>query len=143
MASLDRHGRPPVTPRNGLAADLLRLLLTGPVVSAALAANLLPCLGADLAARKMADDDNVITLWRILAGTPLWTLQTAAYLTATAMWPAWGLPLLAAYGVVTCGGAAAYAPWKDSFRAVANMLGSRRRQLKDLNGMVREWTDRS
>jgi hypothetical protein len=59
----------------------LMLLLLGPVVLAGGIANVLPLLGGWLAGKALADEANVITLWRILVGVPLffvWVLGLGA-----------------------------------------------------------------
>jgi hypothetical protein len=61
-------------PEKSWRLDAGRLLLAGPAVLAGGLLNLPPLLGASLTARRMADAPNVIALWRLLAGLPLFLL---------------------------------------------------------------------
>jgi hypothetical protein len=49
-----------------------------PIVAAALLLNLPPFLAGWFAGRKFPDDRNVISLWRILVGIPVFVLWAAA-----------------------------------------------------------------
>ena len=52
----------------------LLLLLLGPFVLAGVMVNFPPLLAGWLAARQFADDRNVIALWRVLVGLPLFVM---------------------------------------------------------------------
>ena len=52
----------------------LLLLVLGPIVLAGALVNFPPLLGGWLAARQFADDRNVIALWRVLVGLPLFVM---------------------------------------------------------------------
>ena len=69
------------------------LLVLGPLVLAGTLVNLPPLLAGWLAARKFADDRNVIALWRILVGLPalvIWSGIVCSLLGFFANWW-WGL----------------------------------------------------
>jgi 1-acyl-sn-glycerol-3-phosphate acyltransferase len=68
-------------------ARLLALVLP---VGAGLALNFPPWLGAWWAARKMPDDRNVISFWKILAGLPLLALWSALVTLGCIATGAWG-----------------------------------------------------
>jgi hypothetical protein len=99
---------------------LLALLVIGPVVLAAVALNLPPFLAGWIAGKKLPDDRNVISLWKILAGIPvfvLWVvaLVLAAILSGKLLW-------LAAYVGVTCVGLKLYYRFKKLAVAIHNGL---------------------
>ena len=141
MAGIDRHARVPVLPAGGrLAWELAILLVGAPAVLAALIANLLPCVGAPLVAHRMADDDNVITLWRLLSGLPLWSLQIVLLLLAVmAVRPAMLLPFFAGYGLFTWVGCKLYPRWRLAFAAVRNRFSGQRQQCRAATQVVDEW----
>lgn len=113
------HGVPVAPARPGLAA-VLGAIVTAPVVAAAAAANLPPLLAGGLAARVLADDSNVVTFWRILAGTPtalLYWAGVAAWLAATGRWPWMG-----GFVAVTWMGLALWRPAWQMAAMTANTL---------------------
>lgn len=65
------------------------LLVLGPIVLAGALVNLPPLLAGRLAARKFADDRNVIALWRILVGLPLFVIWFAVVTVALGLVPGW------------------------------------------------------
>jgi 1-acyl-sn-glycerol-3-phosphate acyltransferase len=69
-----RHQGVPLFPVGPWLLYALLLLGLGPLVLAGALINLPPLLAGWLAARKLADDRNVIALWRILVGLPLFVL---------------------------------------------------------------------
>lgn len=73
------QGAPLAARRGGWASAAVYWLLS-PLILLALMLNMLPLAGGYAAARKMADDRNVIALWRILVGTPLFVLQWVIYI---------------------------------------------------------------
>jgi 1-acyl-sn-glycerol-3-phosphate acyltransferase len=88
-----RHQRVPLFPQGPLSAYLLGLALLTPIVAAGAVINLPPLLAGGFAARRFADDRNVIALWRILVGLPvfaLWFTAVSATFAALAGWP-WAL----------------------------------------------------
>jgi len=75
------------------------LLVLGPLVLAGAAINFPPLLAGGLAARKRADDRNVIALWRILIGLPgfvIWFVIVSLPLVLFGGWLWW-----AAYAMLT------------------------------------------
>ncbi len=94
-----RHQGVPLFPLShpwGYAA--LTLLLALPVATGALV-NLPPLVIAWWAGRHFPDDRNVIALWRILTGVPVFILWAAACCAAAIVWGPWWLP--AAYLLFT------------------------------------------
>jgi len=75
------------------------LVLLGPPVLAGVMVNLPPLLAAWLAARKSADDLNVIALWRILVGLPLFVLWFVGMGCGLAWFAGW--PWLLGYALLT------------------------------------------
>ena len=96
-----RHQGVPLIPKGSVARYLLALLLLGPWVPAAVLLNLPPFLAAYWAGEKFPDDRNVIALWRILVGMPVFALWGLAVITTTCLlghpWWAlgWAAPTLA------------------------------------------------
>jgi hypothetical protein len=72
------HQGVPLVPMAPIWIYALALLVCAPVVGAALLLNLPPFLAGWFAGRKFPDDRNVISLWRILIGIPIFALWTAA-----------------------------------------------------------------
>ncbi len=134
-----RHGRPPVVTRTPFF-DLIRLALISPVVLAAFIVNLLPVLGAWLVAGKMADDDNVITLWRLLAGPPLLALQLLGYLIlACGLSPGGGLLFFVLYGGISLSGIRLYDRWRRLWHGWMGMFSPDRKRLIRLQEEVGQW----
>ena len=109
-AALDAHGRGrrlathhgvPVAPAGRTGGTVLGAIVTAPIVAAAAVANLPPLLAGCLVASIVADDRNVVTFWRILAGTPtalLYWAGVTGWLAATGRWP-WIGPFVAVTGL--------------------------------------------
>lgn len=96
-----RHQGVPLFPTRSPGWYGLMLALLAPVVIAGALTNLPPLLAGGVAARKLADDRNVIALWRIMVGLPvlvIWFMAMTAILGATAGWP-WALGYVALTGV--------------------------------------------
>ena len=66
-----QHQRVPLFPMGPWVVYALLLAVTAPMVVAGALLNLPPLLAGWLAARRFADDRNVIALWRILVGFPV------------------------------------------------------------------------
>ena len=75
-------------------------LLT-PIILIALIINILPITACLFVSVKMADDTNVIALWRILTGAPLFALQFIIYLFSCLYLAESGLVLLTGYILIT------------------------------------------
>jgi len=103
-----RHHGVPVAPVGPSLFPVVGGMVFGPLAVLAALANLPPLLVGALAARRLADAANVITFWRILAGTPAvllyWTGLTA-WLALTDRW-AW----IGAFAVLTAAGIALWRP---------------------------------
>ena len=65
------------------------LLVLGPIVLAGTLANLPPLLAGWLAARKFADDRNVVALWRILVGLPAMVIWSGSVCSALGFFADW------------------------------------------------------
>jgi 1-acyl-sn-glycerol-3-phosphate acyltransferase len=114
------HQGAPLFPIGAVVFELVELSLLGPVVAAALVLNLPPFLAGWYAGRKFPDDRNVISLWKILVGVPIFVLWIGAVVLTFALLGhfAW----LAAYGAVTWAGIKFYRRSKELAVAVHNAL---------------------
>lgn len=83
------HQGVPLFPVGIRVAYWLLFLVIAPFPLAAFALNLPPLLGSYWAGRKFSDDLNTISLWRLLAGAPLFTIWFAAVAAATAVTGYW------------------------------------------------------
>ena len=70
-APLWRHQGLPLFPMGSLVLYTLGLVLLAPVVLSAVVVNLPPCLAGWAAGKKFPDGRNVISLWKILVGLPV------------------------------------------------------------------------
>lgn len=75
-----RHQGVPLFPMASVWAYLVLLLLLAPIVGSAMVINFLPLGAAAFAGWKLPDDRNVISLWRILVGVPLFILWVVGVL---------------------------------------------------------------
>ncbi len=82
--TLLRHQGVPLFPMGSTLAYAVAFALSAPLVLAAMALNALPLLAAWWAGERFPDDRNVISLWRILIGAPLFLLWVVI-LTAAAI----------------------------------------------------------
>jgi 1-acyl-sn-glycerol-3-phosphate acyltransferase len=119
-AKLWFHQGVPLFPMGPVPVYLLALLLIGPVALAAVALNLPPFLAGWLAGKKLPDDRNVISLWKILAGIPVFVLWAVAVLLAAIV--SGKLLWLAAYTAITYAGLKLYYRFKKLAVAVHNGL---------------------
>lgn len=81
-----------------------------PIILLFFIANLLVMVIPYFIAKKFADDNNVIALWRILSGVPTFILQSLMYVVA-AFWCPW---ILVGYALISLIGLFCYRPWKDA-----------------------------
>ena len=114
------HQRVPLIPLNLPWLHVLFLIVLGPIVLVAGLANLVPLAGGCIAGRVFPDDTNVIALWRILVGLPLfivWILAIAILIAVI------GAPwAFAAYLAVTILGLGLYHRVRKLAVAVGNFL---------------------
>lgn len=75
-----RYQNTPLVAQGGAWKYTAAYYMLLPIFLLAYVLNLLPLLGAYIAAKKMADDTNVVALWRILVGTPLFAIQCFLYI---------------------------------------------------------------
>lgn len=109
----------PFSPYPLLLTALAALLLSLFVLAAAVL-DFLPLLAAYFAGRKLAEGPNVITLWRILVGAPLFALWILANLGLAVFLKS---PLLfLVYLALSLLGLISYAPWKRHLRHSLNAL---------------------
>lgn len=79
---LIRHQGVPLFPMASVWAYLALLLLLAPIAGSAIVLNFLPFTAAAFAGWRLPDDRNVISLWRILVGVPLFILWVIGVLVA-------------------------------------------------------------
>jgi len=116
---LEWHGVP-LFPRRPMLVDAALLIIMGPIVLGAILLNLPPYLAGWIAAKRFADDRNVISLWKILAGVPIllvWSLIVLLILLVT-----WRPLALGAYGLITWLGWVFYDPAKRLAVSVLNAI---------------------
>lgn len=115
-----RHQGVPLFPKISVLPYALVLAVLGPILLAGIIANAPPLFAGWLAARKLADDRNVVALWRILVGLPLFALWFLATTTALSYWAG---PLGAVgYAAVTFGAVKAWYRAKKLAVAVGNAV---------------------
>lgn len=120
-----QHQRVPLFPTGSLAGYALLLSVTGPVMLAGAALNFPPLLAGWLAARCFADERNVIALWRILAGLPVFLIWFPCMIVATGLSAGWQW----AAGYVLLTAAALKLHYRVKKLAVAVWNGMRHRDL--------------
>lgn len=81
-----------------------------PIVLLFFLSNLLVLLIPYYVSKKFADDNNVIALWRILSGVPIFILQSIIYIGFSIFYPF----LLVGYLIITLIGLFIYRIWKDA-----------------------------
>jgi hypothetical protein len=119
-AGLWLHQDMPLFPAGPVALYALALCLLSPFVLGAVALNLPAFAAGWFAGRKFPDGQNVISLWKILVGIPifaLWMLATGVTLAVFGKF--WWLP---AYGAVTWLGLRGYYRFKKLAVATHNAL---------------------
>lgn len=115
-----RHQGVPLVPMGPLPAYAALLVLLSPLVAAAAVLNAVPLGAAWLAGCRLADDRNVIALWRVLVGVPcgvLWLAAVGAGAAASGATAAF-----VAYAAVTIGGWLAWYRFKKLAVATVNGL---------------------
>jgi 1-acyl-sn-glycerol-3-phosphate acyltransferase len=120
QARLWQHQGVPLFPTGSCGACVLALCLAGPIVLAAIIANLPAYVAGWWAGNRFADAPNVISLWRVLVGIPaliLWTTAVALVLMLRGE-PWW----LAAHLAITWAGLKLYHRAKKLAVAVHNGL---------------------
>jgi len=110
----------PLFPSGPMVRSAVGLGFFIPVVGAAILLNLPPWLGGWLAGRKFPDDRNVISLWKILAGLPVFALWLATVVFAL-LW-AGHCGWLAAYLVITAAGVGLYDRCRQLTIAIYNAV---------------------
>lgn len=100
-----RHQDVPLFPGSSVLPYALALVALAPFVIAGALLNLPPLLAGALAARRFADGPNVIALWRILVGVPVFGIWSLACLVSlgVALGPAWAGGYLALTAIAIAG----------------------------------------
>jgi 1-acyl-sn-glycerol-3-phosphate acyltransferase len=114
------HQGVPLFPVGPMVFYLMALLVISPIVFAAIALNLPAFIAGWSAGKKFPDGRNVVSLWKILVGVPVFALWGGAViltllLLGKFLW-------LAAYVAVTCVGVKLYYRFKKLAVAVHNAL---------------------
>ena len=119
------HQGVPLFPTGGWLFYALLLAFLEPVVLTGALLNLPPLLAGWLAARRLADERNVITLWRILVGLPLFVIWFAAVSATSVIFGGW--LWVAGYLILTIIGLKYF--YRVKKLAVATWNGARHREL--------------
>jgi hypothetical protein len=132
--------RPLIFTNNTFPGILLGIGLT-PLVTAAFLLNLVPLAAAHLVSRKMADDDNVITLWRLIVFAPVISLQWTAYLTLLYFFlpGSVGAAIIFGYPAITAAAILAYSHWKCLLIKTLNLFSIPKMERLKLAEGIREW----
>jgi len=88
-------------PGENINLHYLTYSLLSPIILAALIINIFPITACLFVSVKKADDTNVIALWRILTGVPLFALQFIIYLLYCLFFAEAGLILFTGYILIT------------------------------------------
>lgn len=135
-----RHPRPPAAFQHSMALQVVLLLILTPLVAAGFALNTVPLFGAFLAARRFADDDNTISLWRIIVGGSLLVFQIIACLLLLLILPSLSSFLMVAiYAGLSLLAMKIYRQWKDGARQFLTMCSARRKDALILNRRIKIW----
>lgn len=126
---------------NHLWRGLALLIILTPLVAVTFILNFLPAGTSWLAARSLADDDNVITLWRLLTAIPLVLLEWLAGLVFLFLFCSAGTAAMAAalYLVVTAAGIQVYHPWKCLLIKTVNQFTRPVQDIRNLIQKIRQW----
>jgi 1-acyl-sn-glycerol-3-phosphate acyltransferase len=117
---LRSHQGLPLFPTNSILLAALSLFVTGVLVSSAVAVNLPAFTAGWFAGKKLPDDRNVISLWKILVGVPCFALWIAILLVTIISLGK--LSWLVAYVAVTWLGLKCYSSFKKTCVALHNTL---------------------
>lgn len=139
IESYNRDALPPILPKYGMGFGLLEFILLSPIIFVFFMANIFPLTGTYTAARILADDDNVITLWRTLVGVPLFTVQMLMYLVTAFFIPQYAFHIFAIYSISTLLGVLTYRRWKVSLAGVVNMFSKQRKVIMKTNKLIEKW----
>jgi 1-acyl-sn-glycerol-3-phosphate acyltransferase len=125
----------PLYPQGGLMVTALKTVILWPVILAAAIVNLPIILAADGAARRLADDENVVALWRLLAGLAascIWWLMLVIG-AMVLMGAARGTMAVIGAALITALGLLAWRPWRLAVVTTFNAI-----RFPDLSKPVRE-----
>jgi 1-acyl-sn-glycerol-3-phosphate acyltransferase len=119
-ATLRFHQGVPLFPLGPAAFCFLALLVVSPVVFVAITLNLPAFIAGWYAGKKFPDGRNVVSLWKILVGVPVFALWAGAVVVTMLLLGK--LLWLAAYVALTCAGVKLYCRFKKLAVAVHNAL---------------------
>jgi len=124
LRQLSTFANAPLYPQSGVLYSALLAILLAPVVAAAALVNAPSLLAANLAARRYADAENVVALWRALAGLAsalIWWLVLASLLLVTTG-GMFGTVLLLLALLITWAGLRAWRLWRMATVELVNTL---------------------
>jgi len=102
--------------------------------------NIIPLTVSFFISKKMADDTNVITLWRILVGTPLLVLQLFCYLVISlVLFKMQALGLLAGYTVISWIGLYVFDKWRSLRVVLKNIRKPQRKNIISFSEKFIKW----
>ncbi|MEN6375694.1 MAG: 1-acyl-sn-glycerol-3-phosphate acyltransferase [Smithella sp.] len=112
-----------------------------PLIAAAFLLNFVPLVAAYFVSRRIADDDNVITLWRLIIFVPLIILQWVLYQAFLYFYfPASvGVAIFLSYLATTTAAIYVYSLWKCFLIKIFNLFFSANAKHLKLAEGIREW----
>lgn len=116
MGKVSLFNGAPIAKPHGTWKYTLYFWLMTPFIAAAFLFNAVPLIFSYFTAKKLADDNNVITLWRMCIGTPIFVLQWILLFAAGWFWP----QILTFYLSVTLIGLYGYDKWRKSRVIIKN-----------------------
>jgi 1-acyl-sn-glycerol-3-phosphate acyltransferase len=129
----------PIIKSNGIWKERIHFWLLTPIVLAAFILNIVPLLISYIVSKKLSDDNNVVTLWKMLVGTPIFLIQWLAVI-ISAFYRPWFIPV---YAVISFAGLYSYDLWRSS-RAISKNLGSpRKAELINFSEEFLSWMKQS
>jgi 1-acyl-sn-glycerol-3-phosphate acyltransferase len=131
--------RPLIFTNDTFSGIALAVLIT-PLIAAAFLLNFVPLAAAYFVSRKMADDDNVITLWRLIIFVPLIVLQWGVYPALLYFYfPDFvGVAIFLGYLATTTAAIYLYNLWKCLLIKTFNLFLANAENLKLTEG-IRKW----
>lgn len=132
--------RPLMFTNDKLSGSALAIGLT-PLIAAAFTLNLVPAAAAYFFACKMADDNNVITLWRLIIFVPLIVLQWGVYLAFLYLYfpVSVGAAILFGYLATTTAAIHLYNSWKCLLIKAINLFFLPKTESMKLAERFQEW----
>ncbi|MCB1094205.1 MAG: hypothetical protein KDN22_01380 [Verrucomicrobiae bacterium] len=131
LKRLERGGRPQTisTHSQSRIQRFMNFIIMLPIVIAASLLNLPPLLAANEAGKKLADDRNVVSLFRVMAGSVAFGFWIPAAVTISAF--AYGWAGAASYGIISLAGLCCW----NCFKTTARALPERGLEVRELKPM--------